>query len=160
MIRWLCLSVLAVAVALGCDSGSPEAARWLEQQRAASTRADEALAEGNPERARTLLEQSLKQAPPPSLHENDARIVRQDIYYRLATMDLADKNPKGALAWADRGLALGRADDVFTANLLIARGRSHEALGDARAAGHDYYEALKITDRLLQDALSGDGGQP
>ena len=59
---------------------------------------------------------------------------------------------------ADRGLALGRATDLFVANLLVVRGAAHEALDEGPAAAEDYHEALVINDRLLAEDVARTGG--
>ena len=77
----------------------------------------------------------------------------QDTYYRLARLDLDRANPAAALANVERGLALGRAADpaadIFVANLFVARGAAHQALGDALAASADYHQALVINEKVV-----------
>jgi hypothetical protein len=55
---------------------------------------------------------------PADLAPDERRAVLADVCFRLSVL-AADS--REALSWADRGLALGRADDVFTTNLLAAR---------------------------------------
>jgi hypothetical protein len=66
-------------------------------------------------------------------------------------------------AWrrARRGLSLGKALDVFTANLWLVRGEALEALGRDSEAAASYYAALEIDNALLQGVLGlRDAGQP
>ena len=83
----------------------------------------------------------------------DARVVRQDLAYRLASIALEDERAEDARSYADRGLALGAATDVFTANLYVVRGQARETLGDAVGAAGDYHEALIVNEALLDRVL-------
>jgi hypothetical protein len=97
---------------------------------------------------------------PEGVGSDHARVVQQDLWYRLATIDLATA-PAQALLDSDRGLALGRGLDLFSSNLLTARGRALSALGRDTEAASSYHEALAVDERLLQAALGkGQAGGP
>jgi hypothetical protein len=80
----------------------------------------------------------------------------QDALFRLAGLELDERHAQAALAWAERGISLGCERDLFCANLHIARGNAHEALGDRVAATRELHEALVINDELLGRALGGE----
>jgi hypothetical protein len=145
--------------ALGERAAANEAREWLDQVSSAHARADEALAAGQHERAREVLSAALERAVPARLGNEHARVVRQDLWYRLSAIGV-ERAPQQALLEAERGLALGRHDDLFSANLLIARGRALQALGRDTEAASSYHGALKIEERLLNEALGAgrDGG--
>jgi hypothetical protein len=82
-------------------------------------------------------------------------MVRRDVLYRLAQIELASGNAKASADWATRGLGLGRTADAFTTNLLIVRGRAFEQMNDAMGASRDYHDALVITEALLDQSLEG-----
>ena len=146
---------VAIALAMLCVAGcgSDRAAQWVEQVESAHAAADAALEDGKTDRAREVLEQAFRRTVPPSVQETDARVVRQDLAYRLAELELGAGRAEAAEEHASRGLGLGKAEDVFTANLYIARGRAREALGRDIEAAEDYHEALKINDALLRRTL-------
>ena len=84
-----------------------------------------------------------------------------DLLFRIARAELEAAQPDQALAAADRGLALGRDNTLFCANLLIARGEALEKLGRDTEAASSYYEALEINRKLLDHVLgAGDAGPP
>jgi hypothetical protein len=132
-----------------------DARDWLASMEHAHRGADEAMGTGNVDRARELLRGGFDTLVPPGMASEDARVVRQDLAFRLAELDLDAGNAVSAIEWADRGLALGEADDVFTANLLIVRGRAREAAGGDREAVSDYFRALEINEALLRRTLDG-----
>ncbi len=146
------LAVIFVLLLAAC-SEKHDAAGWVQQVSTAHTRADEALAQGDRETAREELEAALQAAAPSDVTTADRRTLQQDLMYRLADVEIASARHQRALDWAERGLALGKQQDVFTSNLLIVRARALEALGRDIDAAHDYYEALQITDALLQQTL-------
>ena len=134
-------------------TGSAPAAGWVETAKAANGAADDAMAEGDHERARGALEEALRAPEPGGVAEEDRRIVRQDLLFHIAQVELSAGEPEAALRRAEEGLALGRHDDLFTANLLVVLGRAHEALGREEQAADDYYDALEINDALLRRTL-------
>jgi predicted negative regulator of RcsB-dependent stress response len=148
-----------------CSAGSePEAlsaaSDWLAIVQRAHSRADEAIATGQTDRARAALETALDAAVPSSVRAEHARVVRQDLWFRVATID-AEQRPADAVLAADNGLSLGRHDDIFCSNLLAARGRALAALGRDTEAASSYHEALEIDERLLHAALGqGQAGGP
>jgi tetratricopeptide (TPR) repeat protein len=154
------------AVLTGCDQrshdgGAPSvaAAAWVQSVRRAHDTADAFEERGELEAAREALAPLAARAAPDGVAAPHARAVRQDLYYRLATLAArAGDHPSARSACGD-GLALGQADDVLTANLFIARGEAHEALGDVALASEDYMAALRINEALL-DAVLVEEEQP
>jgi hypothetical protein len=157
--RLLAGLVLVGLLALGCSrypahGDSP----WLDDASSRHARADEQLASGDVPAARDTLRSIVHGRAPADISDDDRRVVLQDTYFRLAKLDLDGGDPRGALANADHGLGVGRADDLFVANLLVVRGAAHEALGESPAAVEDYHQALVINDRLLAQTLAGKPG--
>lgn len=151
--------------ATGCaparDAGVPSANEWLSATHAAHARADAALAAGEPGPARTLLTRALEQPVPAEVRPEDRRLVHQDLLFRLSEVALADRAPADALLCSERGLALGRQNDLFSANLLVARGHALAALGRDVEAAISYRDALAIDEQLLHIALGqGAAGGP
>lgn len=134
----------------GCSDDGASA--WLAEARAAHALADAAR---QPRVAEVALAEAFARAVPSGVTAEDARVVRQDLAYRAASIALADERPEDAHRHADRGLALGAATDVFTANLYVVRGQAREALGDTIGAASDYHEALLVNERLLDRLLDG-----
>lgn len=132
---------------------SARAYSWLEERETDHAAIDEALANRDFNAAAKRIEGALAEPPPLDLPPNAVRVVRQDLYYRKAEILLMRSDPAQALAAVDKGLSLGKEDDLFTANLFIARGRAHEALEDKQQAARDFHEALKINEVLLSEAL-------
>lgn len=140
------------------DASGPDAAReWLVRMRAAHARADAALARDQRAIASEVLRAALELPTPAALDGHHRRIVQQDLWFRLSGVELASA-PSEALLAAERGLAHGHGDDLFTSNLLVARGRALAALGRDTEAASSYHEALAIDERLLQAALPQDEG--
>lgn len=108
---------------------------------------DRLLDAGDPRTARALLERMRASAA------GLPHVVLQDIDFRLAGASLALGDAKAALAASERGLALARGEDVFTANLEVASGRAREALGQREEASAAYGRALAIDEHLLEEAL-------
>lgn len=162
-------SLLALSMAFllalwaGCaapDTTDPgargSAASWVREVREAHVLADAAEAQGDLDAARATLAQASELSPPAEVAPTHARAVRQDLYFRLAALAARQGEVRVARDTATAGLALGRGDDVLTANLLIVRGEAHEALGDARAASTDYLAALRINEALLDAVLTAE----
>jgi hypothetical protein len=144
------------AVALPGCARAPGGGEWLDTVRVDSAEAEQKIANGDVAGARTALEHALT-LPTPGIANADARVVRQDLLYRLAMLELSERRLGEARRFADEGLSLGRSDDVFTANLLAVRGKISEADGDALSASRDYHEALMINEKLLGRALGDEG---
>jgi len=160
---------LAALLALGCSRASvKDASPWVAEAERRHALADQRLEAGDPTGAGDALRGILDARAPGDLPADDRRGVLQDTYFRLARLALDARDPRAALTAADRGLALGRAADLFVANLLVVRGAAHEALGEEPAAVEDYHQALVINDRLLaqtlherqDDASSAPGARP
>ena len=147
---------LAGLLALGCSRAPVnDASPWVAEAERRHALADQRLEAGDRPGARDALRGIVDAPVPADLPADDRRGVLQDTYFRLARIDLDARDPRAALADADRGLALGRAADLFVANLLVVRGAAHEALGEGPAAAEDYHQALVINDRLLAETLHG-----
>jgi len=142
--------LLFLALLAGCSHAAPQS--WVERARDAHARADAALARGDLDGGRTALRELVDVPPPGAIALDDRRVVLQDALYRLAEIENSDRRPQAALAWADRGLALG-GRDLFYANLLVARGHAREQLGEDTWALTDYHDALVINDEILEKAL-------
>jgi hypothetical protein len=159
----LALALLVAAAAGSCAMQSEPArvsadpvASYVESMRTANRLADQALENGETDAARHALEGALAADAPASMAADDVRVVRQDLLFRLSQIELASGDAARAADRADEGLNIGIADDVFTANLYVARGRAREALAREREAAGDYFDALEINERLLQAALGHD----
>ena len=148
---WAACAIVALLVACSAESEATE--QWVSRAESAHQEADRLLGRGDLGGARGVLERALAASPPDDAPAEAVRIVRQDLLFRLATTVLSSGNATQAVQHADRGLALGRSRDVFTANLLIARGRARETLGQDIAAARDYHSALEINEALLDQAL-------
>lgn len=159
MKRATLIAVTLVALGLaGCAARSdPE--DWVTRTEGAHQTADERLGQGDVDGARSALRSATETAVPKGTNAEDARVVKQDLYYRLAALELAQNRTDEAIRWATTGLDLGRGSDVFTANLHIARGKALERRGDASGASRDYHDALLITEALLDKTL-GDEKKP
>jgi hypothetical protein len=148
------LTLVVAGAAAGCGvRPSTGAGAWAGQVREASARADAARARGDRVLARGELITVARAAAPQGVVPEDARAVRMDAYFRLATLELEDANPGAAQKWAERGLELGAGRDVFTANLYLARAQALEALGVDLEAQASYHRALVVTEALLGTAL-------
>lgn len=150
LLALLCAS--AMASALGCQA-EPSPDDWLSQLEQAHRAADEALDGGHVEAAREALLAVIDGPMPSGLGQRDGHIILQDVYHRLAEIELLAGRAEAALDWCDRGLELEQASDLFVANLLVSRGRANEALGRDEAAAADYFAALEINEALLQEHL-------
>ena len=155
--RRLALRAIAMSLLLTLASGCGErAGAWVERAATESAAAERARESGDRAEAMTHLRALVDSEVPTSVAEEDARVVRQDAYDRLARLVLEEGDPARALTLVDRGLGLGERDDVFTASLLTTRGRIHEAAGRDREAARDYHRALRINEVLLDRALGGE----
>jgi hypothetical protein len=149
--------VFCVAAALASCGGA--AARWIDDAAAAHARADALAGSGDREAAMRVLEQLVAQPAPWRIAGEDRRAVLQDAYARLADLALRAGDAARSLRYADAGLSLGEARDVFTPALRTLRGQANEALGRDADAARDYEAAQIVAEALLQAALS-DGGAP
>lgn len=156
MTRLLTNAMLLALVWGAVACGGEDAAIYMAEARSAHQRAESMLEAEDFETASKELELFLEVPVPQSVNEDDARVVRQDVFYRLAGIALDRDDPIGAQNWAEQGLNEGLAEDVFTANLYVVRGAAREALDRDVDAAADYHEALLINDALLQRLL-GDG---
>ncbi|MBU0551265.1 hypothetical protein KKF91_04085 [Myxococcota bacterium] len=148
--------LLLSGLLLSCRGGEAPR-RWAENVIEANQRVERALSRGDMTEAAEALRALTALEAPAGIDEVDARGIRQDASFRLALLRLEAGDAEGAKSWAEVGLKLGEGEDHFTANLLIARGRAYEALGDARGAARDYHAALRINEALMNQALQGGG---
>jgi hypothetical protein len=152
--RWLGLAPLAALLVFGCSRAHVgDDGRWVAEAERRHALADERLQSGDRAGAQAALRAIVDGGAADEVPAEDRRGVLQDTYFRLAELDLRGGDARAALATADRGLALGRAADLFVANLFVVRGAAHESLGNGAAAAEDYHEALVINDKLLAEAL-------
>jgi hypothetical protein len=153
----LALAMVAMVWTTSCGGGADdERAAWIDTMREASESADRALARRDLARAEHALLDALGRDVPAGVTRDDRRIVRADLHFRLAELELSRGDVLAAEEVADRALREGRARDLFTANLLIVRGRAREARGDDPGAAEDFCEALRISEELMQSALGGE----
>jgi hypothetical protein len=147
------VTLLVLVALVGACSATRGAEDWVTQAESAHHVADERLGQGDVDGARNALRSATESKIPKGTNPEDARVVRQDLYYRLAALELSQSKPDDAERWATAGLEIGRSTDVFTANLYIARGKALEKRGDASGASRDYHDALLITESLLDKSL-------
>jgi hypothetical protein len=147
--------LFALFVLASC-SAKDDAGDFFSRAESANVKADQRLSSGDGAGARAVLRDAAQAKVPAGARTGDARAVRQDLLYRLASLELGASRAKEAEAAATQGLELGRSKDVFTSNLLIVRGRALEQLGDPRGASRDYHDALLVTEALLDRSLEGD----
>lgn len=152
---WLPLALLACLL-IGCSSDA-EPSRWVERAAEAHQQADEALTRDDHAAASAALTPIAEGVAPEGVSAADGRVIQQDACFRLALIQLKAREAEAAVKWAQVGLDLGAGQDLYTANLLIARGRAHEALGDDPQAARDYHAALLINEALMNEALDGEG---
>jgi hypothetical protein len=157
---------LLCALALGGCAGderaaSMDAAQWVADVRSAHAAADSALRAGQVQTALERLDAALAAEVPIEVLPEHRRAVHQDLLFRAAQAQLQAGHNDQARAAAERGLALGRAATLFTANLLVARGQALQADDRDTEAAASYYEALEINRALLDAALGRpDAGVP
>jgi hypothetical protein len=152
-----CLFVVLAAgwTGLGCMGAPPagDAAAWTASVASRNQEADRLIDGGDVAGARRVLADIVAGAPGPEAAGETRRMLLQDTYFRLARLALDGRAPAEAVGQAEQGLALG-GGDLFVANLLVARGAAHEALGETAAALADYDRALRINETLLRSTLS------
>ena len=142
--RWL--AAAAAACLGGATAGCMRAPDWGATVAGGHAEADRLLDGGDRAGARRALMAIVDGAPAAAAGPNRRELL-QDTYFRLAGLALEDGQPLVRLA--------GGGEDLFTANLLVVRGRAREALGQAGGALDDYHRALEINDRLLHQLLDG-----
>jgi predicted negative regulator of RcsB-dependent stress response len=91
----------------------------------------------------------------PGLDAADARLIRQDLYCRLAETALRLGEPRAALEWARRGLDLNGPPTPFLAQLMALEGDAWAALGDDSNAANSYMKALRAHEVMLDESLDG-----
>ena len=144
--------LVAVCLGPGCARRA-DSRHWIQQAREANLVADQALRHNDRRTAVASLRKIVEADAPGNIAESDARAVRQDACFRLASIELDSNRPQEALGWSNRGIGLGGGSDVFTANLLVARGRALQQQGKELQAVKDYHRALIINESLLDKAL-------
>jgi tetratricopeptide (TPR) repeat protein len=153
------LLVLACLGLVGCGRASPEALDYLDHQRSLQTLADQAVAEGRLGDAHTALGTAARLRAPTGMDPAEVAALQRDACLRLANLDLQRGQAEQALRSAQRGLDLAPSRDLFTAGLLVARGKAEEALDRDSEAIADYH-AAQIIDEALLAAEAADGGEP
>ncbi len=156
-----CGGMFAASVLASCaterepsrDPQGPSARDWIVHMRDAHGRADAAMSATDPDNARQALQRALAVAVPTGVHAEHRRVVAQDLLFRLAQIALLRGMPDEARDAAERGLAMGAHDDIFTANLMMARGQALEAQKREPEAAASYHEALLINEKLLAKVL-------
>jgi hypothetical protein len=154
MIRraWMAAVALALVSCGAQQSGRlPEGVQSVDTLRGLHAEVDRLIDSGDLERARAVLEAAIDR--PAGTHREQSRVIRQDLFYRLAEVNLELSAPERALAAAGSGLSLGRGADVFTANLLITQARALESLHRDREAAATFADAIGIDEALLKEAL-------
>jgi tetratricopeptide (TPR) repeat protein len=146
-VRWLVL-----VLALAACSRAPSSDGWTSHVAELNAEADRLLDVGDRAGAARLLT-AVADEPAPSADLEVRRALVQDARFRLARLALETNDADAALRHADAGLALGARDDLFTANLLVARGAAREARHETQAALDDYQRALRINQHLLEETL-------
>lgn len=139
---------LAALLSLAACGKQAGAARWVESAAASNRRADEALARGEERAASEALQPLVTEPPPRGVDPEDHRIVLQDACFRLVDLEVRRGDLEKGRMLLERCLAK-RADDLFTANLLVLRGRIDELTGRDAQAAKDYQEAMRINELLL-----------
>jgi len=147
MRRAIVLLVVVAACARHRDAPS-----WYSSVAEKHAQADRLIESGSPAEAERTLASILAEVTA-SPADGDRRTVLQDTYFRLARLSLARGDAQQALRRADEGLALGRRDDLFVANLHVARGAALESLDQADAASEAFASALRINEKLLRTTL-------
>ena len=79
------------------------------------------MAHGDLAAARSALVAVLTAEAPDDLAPEDRRVVLQDLCFRLAEIEIESGLLTAAVEWSDRGLELGRRNDIFEANLLVVQ---------------------------------------
>jgi hypothetical protein len=87
---------------------------------------------------------------------DQTRLVRQDLFCRLAETALRLGQPETALRWARQGLDLDGPPTPFLAQLSALEGQARDALGDRDGAAKSYMKALEVNEALLNESLDGD----
>jgi len=87
--------------------------------------------------------------------DDDGRLIRQDLYCRLAETALRLGEPQTALEWTRRGLALDGQPTPLLAQLEALEGDAWVALGDDNRAARGYMRALEVHEKLLDEDLDG-----
>lgn len=158
MRRLVILLVSLGLLFLASCHASTESGDFVRRSLEAHRMADAALERGDLDEARTRLERIWQAQGAEGLAEADRRVILQDVAFRLAALESQAGKPEAALARAEAGLTLGRHEDLFTANLLIERGRALEALKRDAEAVASYARAMSINEKLLDAALAERGG--
>jgi len=126
-------------------------AQWIERAREAHLQAAQASDPAQLDRARESLSSFVEQPAPRQIAPQLVQSMLQDSYFNLAQLALKTDRSAEALAWADRGLAFEARNDLFYANLLLARGQALEKLNRESEAAESYHRALLINESLLHE---------
>ncbi len=135
-------------ILLMCTACAAPNDRWLRSVEEAQRAADTAREAGDLQAARAHLRPVAEGEGVQDPHAEGVRAIRQDAYYQLARLALAQEDGEAALRYADTGIAFG-GSDLYEANLWIVRGQANEHLGNDDVAAQDYHHALVLNDALL-----------
>ncbi|MEZ4257206.1 MAG: hypothetical protein R3A78_16070 [Polyangiales bacterium] len=94
--------------------------------------------------ARSALVHVLELRAPSAVAPDDVAWVRQDLFARLAGLELRAGEPQRALDLANQGLALGVSDTVPVLALWSARGRAERALGRSAESDVSFANTKRI----------------
>jgi hypothetical protein len=126
---------------------------WLGGNLSVHGQVDAALRSKDYGAASELLSNALAAAPA-GVAADDLRRIRQDLYFRSSQISFMTHDYVRTLQLADAGLALGDAEDLFAANLWMARVTALVALKRANDAAASYGHAHELNQRLLVEADS------
>lgn len=150
--------VLALVLFFAACTREREGATWLLEVEEAHAALASASSREERLTAMDELDALVEPDPPTDIAKSDARTVRQDAYYVLASAALADGDPYAARRFATVGLSLSSRKDVLVTNLLVARGEALEMLGEPARASTDYHRALVMASEMLDARLERMGG--
>jgi hypothetical protein len=149
---------LTMCLALAACAREQEGGAWVRAVAEAHAEIEGAPTREARASAMDGLDALVEADPPPDIARSDARNIRQDAYYVLASTALADGDPYAARRFATVGLSLGMRKDVLVTNLLVARGEAFEMLDQPASAATDYHRALSIASEMLDERLARMGG--
>jgi tetratricopeptide (TPR) repeat protein len=160
----LVATLLALLALSGCAPAEEQPLAWVTRMSVLQGQATMAMANNDVQRALQALTDIADGAAPPSIAPADLRVIRQDACYQLGLLTYRQGDPELARRWVEQGLHLGRANDLFTANLLTLRGQLFQIQGRDAEAVNDYHAALVINEGLLNESdhepSPSDGGAP
>lgn len=149
--RFVVLQLFGLAALASC--GETPAAKWIQDVQTAHEAVDQAEKTGELGAGRKQLDAALALEVPRDVNNKDAAHLRQDLWQRLAQLELRAQQPQDALVAAEAGLREAQGIDVLTANLWVSKGSALKALDRDEEAVRSFVKALDINEALLQEAL-------